>query len=309
MEPYNWLVCGIIPDKNFPLSSDNWFLTHEAGQTLTLRSTQGYTLPVQRGTTSLIASTLVALHKAHIKNDENTPRLNPLPASLPCLLVGDTGDGSGSHELYDALATNILAQQPWDGITFHYLFPHVDGHERVLMACESLSQKPLLVADAGFMYVAKMSGYADFYDVFTPDVGEMAFLADEQAPHPFYTRGFLLARETDIPDLLTRAKTHKNIPKHMIIKGKSDYIVTAGDIVACIDEPCVPAMEAIGGTGDLVTGFVTAALIAQKRMHNINIPQALQEAAQQARQVAQSAQPSPATQVEAILCHALSMHE
>jgi len=45
-----------------------------------------------------------------------------------------------------------------------------------------------LIADAGFMYAAKMSGQASKYDLFTPDVGELAFLADEEAPHLFYTR-------------------------------------------------------------------------------------------------------------------------
>ncbi len=29
-------------------------------------------------------------------------------------------------------------------------------------------------------------------DLFTSDVGELAFLADEEAPHLFYTRGFIL---------------------------------------------------------------------------------------------------------------------
>ena len=53
--------------------------------------------------------------------------------------------------------------------------------------CIRDSPKPTLVADAGFMYVAKMSGYADAYDLFTPEAGELAILADEKAPHPFYT--------------------------------------------------------------------------------------------------------------------------
>jgi ADP-dependent NAD(P)H-hydrate dehydratase / NAD(P)H-hydrate epimerase len=52
-----------------------------------------------------------------------------------------------------------------------------------------MNRRPILIADAGFMYAAKMSGQAACYDFFTPDVGELAFLADEMAPHPFYTRG------------------------------------------------------------------------------------------------------------------------
>ena len=56
---------------------------------------------------------------------------------------------------------------------------------RVLFAVEEMAKRPVLIADAGFMYAAKMSGQSSKYDLFTPDVGELAFLADEEAPHPF----------------------------------------------------------------------------------------------------------------------------
>jgi ADP-dependent NAD(P)H-hydrate dehydratase / NAD(P)H-hydrate epimerase len=60
------------------------------------------------------------------------------------------------------------------------------------------------------MYAAKMSGQAPSYDVFTPDMGELAFLADESAPHPFYTRGFILHEENRAPELIKRAYQHEN---------------------------------------------------------------------------------------------------
>ena len=63
------------------------------------------------------------------------------------------------------------------------------------MALEEWKRRPIVVADAGFMYAAIMSGYAASYVLFTPDVGELAFLADEKAPHPFYTRGYILAED------------------------------------------------------------------------------------------------------------------
>ncbi len=302
-----WLICGIIPEENFSLDLDTWRLSYqpktaEHAQKLTLLSSKGLSLGVQRGTTSLMASVLVALN--NVSQEQH---------SISCLLVGDTGDGVGSRALYEALATKVLQEQKWDGVTFHYLFPDVDGHNRVLMACEALEHKPFLIADAGFMYVAKMSGYADFYDVFTPDVGEMAFLADEHAPHPFYTRGFLLAEERDIPALVQRAKQHKNIAKNLIIKGECDYIVQDGHMVSKVNAPSIASMEAIGGTGDLVTGFVTAAIMTQMAQKTIDeahepldIPKILRDTAQNVRYVAQKAQPTPATQVEEILCCALA---
>ncbi len=302
-----WLICGIIPEENFPLDFDTWHLSCQPsptkqGQELALVSKKGRILSVQRGTTSLMASALTAL-QAMGQEQKN----------ISCLLVGDTGDGVGSRALYEALATKVLQEQKWDGVTFHYLFPDVDGHNRVLMACEALEHKPFLIADAGFMYVAKMSGYADFYDVFTPDVGEMAFLADEHAPHPFYTRGFLLAEEGNIPSLVQRAKEHNNIAKNLIIKGECDYIVQDGHIVSKVDAPSIASMEAIGGTGDLVTGFVTAGIMTQmadqaiaKKHEYLDIPKILHDTAQSVRHVAEKAQPTPATQVAEILCCVLT---
>ena len=82
------------------------------------------------------------------------------------------------------------------------------------------------MADAGYMYVAKMSGYAASYDLFTPDVGELAFLADEKAPHPFYTRGFLLHEEERVPELILRAYHHENAARHLLVKGRCDRVAS-----------------------------------------------------------------------------------
>ena len=86
--------------------------------------------------------------------------------------------------------------------------------------------RPTLVADAGFMYVAKMAGDAPFFDLFTPDAGELAYLADEKAPHPFYTRGFILHEENLIPDLIKRAYRHHNAASYLLVKGVEDFIAS-----------------------------------------------------------------------------------
>ncbi|WP_279042901.1 NAD(P)H-hydrate dehydratase, partial [Bilophila wadsworthia] len=182
------------------------------------------------------------------------------------------------------------------GITFHYLFPDLDGHNRVLMALEEAGPKPVLVADAGFMYVAKMSGYADAYDLFTPDAGELAFLADEKAPHPFYTRGFLLAADEDIPSLVERAYQHGNAARFLLIKGKVDHLVEGGRFLGDVSEPQVAALEPIGGTGDLVTGLVTGLLAGGMEM-----PQACLTAARASRITGLLANPTPATQIAELL--------
>jgi NAD(P)H-hydrate repair Nnr-like enzyme with NAD(P)H-hydrate dehydratase domain len=143
-------------------------------------------------------------------------------------------------------------------LVFHYLQPDVDWHGRVLLAIEHMTRPPVLIADAGFMYAAKMSGQAGRYDCFTPDLGELAFLADEQAPHPFYTRGFILHENNRAEDLIERAYLHDNAARHLLVKGGTDRVVEHGRVVDRIDAPSTPAMEAIGGTGDTLTGLLAA---------------------------------------------------
>jgi NAD(P)H-hydrate repair Nnr-like enzyme with NAD(P)H-hydrate dehydratase domain len=175
------------------------------------------------------------------------------------ILAGDSGKGDGSRQIYRYLVRNPDSLKT-NALVFHYLFPDVDWHGKILMALETVSPKPTLVADAGFMYVAKMSGHASFYDLFTPDVGELAFLADEEAPHPFYTRGFIIHQENNIPALIHRAYSHGNAAKNLLVKANRDYLVVNGQIIETVSEPDVPALEAIGGTGDTLTGIVSALL-------------------------------------------------
>lgn len=303
-----WLICGTVPEASFPLVEGVWALEGKElscsrARTLEVSGTEQSlpVLSVQRGTPALLAATVLTCQTLGVEP----------PVAL---LVGDTGDGEGSRALYRYLAKRLTSasetnasesghrsrkQSSLEGMTFHYLFPDVDGHNRVLMALETLQStgnRPLLVADAGFMYVAKMSGYADVYDLFTPDVGEMAFLADEKAPHPFYTRGFLLAEEDDVPELVRRAYAHGNCARHLLVKGRADYLVRGDAITGTVTEPIVETMEPIGGTGDLVTGLVTGLLAAGMAM----LP-ACERAARTNRIVGQLANPTPATQVAELL--------
>ncbi|MBO4301081.1 MAG: sugar kinase [Desulfovibrio sp.] len=276
-----WLICGTVPDEHFELVHTKWHLDGD-----TLRTEEGSTpeIAVHRGTPALLATAILACTALEVE----------LPEAL---LVGDTGQGKGSRRLYAELA-NGLKGASLSGVTFHYLYPDIDAHNRVLMAMEERDPRPLLVADAGFMYVAKMSGYATSYDMFTPDVGELAFLADEKSPHPFYTRGFLLAEEKDIPRLVARAYGHDNAARCLLIKGSTDHIYLGGTFKGCVTEPSVPAMEAIGGTGDIITGLVTALL-----MRGLALEHAAMAAAHVGRLLAKLVCPTPATQVAELLPH------
>lgn len=283
----SWLICGTVPDNDFPLCMGSW---HVEGELLVPNDVMVCgenavsvpSVPVQRGTPALIASASLAM--------------NELGATPPMvLLVGDCGSSQGSATLYEFLASWLTSSVSEDlaGLTFHYLFPSVDGHNRILMSLEERQWRmPALIADAGFMYAAKMSGYAARYDVFTPDAGELAFLADEKAPHPFYTRGFLLSENNKEDVLSARAWQHGDSARLLLVKGACDLIVEEGREIGRVNDPCIPFMEPVGGTGDLVTGLLTAFAAAGRPLR-----EACFLAAKSARLVGELACPTPATSI------------
>jgi hypothetical protein len=271
-------IVGTIPDHDFPL------VTGEVSLKANGIYIQGRHVPVSRGTPALLA--------AAIKAGDFLGQ--PAPSVF---LVGDIGLGTGSRRLYDHLAQH-LGRSEFGTITFHYLMPNVSWHNRVLSAVEQMARRPTLVADAGSMYAAKMSRKAPAYDLFTPDIGELAFLADEEAPHPLYTRGFILHEEKRIPELIARSYSHDNAARYLLVKGDRDYIASQKGIEATIDHPQVEAMEAIGGTGDTLTGIV-AALISS----GMEIREAAIIAARANRLAGYHAKPTAATQVEEIVSY------
>ncbi|WP_319407696.1 NAD(P)H-hydrate dehydratase [uncultured Desulfosarcina sp.] len=269
-------IVGTVPDADFPLVSGPVHL--EEGRL----AVADRTIEIHRGTPALVGAVLAAGTVLH---------LPPVEAWL----VGDIGRGEGSRRLYAHLE-QALAGFPWTVLVFHYLQPDVDWHNRVLFTVEKILPRPVLIADAGFMYAAKMSGQAESYDLFTPDVGELAFLADEEAPHPFYTRGFILHQEDKVAELIDRTYTNANAARWLLVKGRRDCLADARGIRETVDTPASPAMEAMGGTGDTLTGLASALAAA-----GMPIDRAAILAARANRLAGQLASPTPATQIEAIV--------
>lgn len=269
-------VMGTVPDLDFPLC---YGPVHLEGAQLVLN---GRSIPVQRGTPALLAAACKAAQQL------GGPEIH-------AYLIGDIGLGDGSRRLYRFLVDHLPGMS-FKVVAFHYLQPDVDWHNKVLFAVEAMNPRPLLIADAGFMYAAKMSGQASSYDVFTPDVGELSFLADEIAPHPFYTRGFILHQNGNIPDLVKRAYHHRNAAKTLLVKGKSDLIVNENRVIASVDQPSFDAMEAIGGTGDTVTGLLSVLCTTGRRPSEAALLAALAN-----RWTGYYANPTPATQVTALI--------
>ncbi len=265
-------IVGTAPDLLLPLihGKAHWVENHF--------EIKGHSIAFNRGTSALIGAALKASECIHC------------PETY-VFLVGDIGKGDGSRKLYDFLSQH-LHRFDFKVLTFHYLQPDVDWHNKVLFAVESMQKRPILIADAGFMYAAKMSGQSESYDFFTPDAGELAFLADDLAPHPFYTRGFILHASDNVPDLIRQAYQHQNAARHLLVKGETDYIVHKSQVVQKVDQPSLEAMEAIGGTEDTLTGMLTVLCGAGLELTDAAILASLAN-----RWSGHYADPSPATQV------------
>ena len=269
-------IVGTVPDREFPMVLGEAVLD---GDHVTV---QGHRIPVNRGTPALIAAAI------------KTAQMNG-SGKVFAWLAGDIGPGDGSRRLYKELSENIMLHD-FDVIAFHYLMPDSDWHTKVLFAVQEMKRKPVLIADAGFMYAAKMSGQSSEYDLFTPDAGELAFLADEEAPHPFYTRGFILHDDKNAPNLITRAYENDNASKYLLVKGEKDYIADSSGIISFIENPSEESMEAIGGTGDTLTGIVSALIDS-----GMEIADAATLAAQVNRFAGHFAKPDPSTQITEII--------
>jgi NAD(P)H-hydrate repair Nnr-like enzyme with NAD(P)H-hydrate dehydratase domain len=267
-----FLIIGTIPEKDFPVVFSGYKVD---GSKLVIA---GRNIPINRGTAALAAS-------AWMVSDS-------LSTELPMLLLaGDQGSGEGSIAIYKWLLDNLHELAP-STVVFHYLQPEISYHNRILKSLKEFEKMPVLVADAGYMYSAKMSGHAADYDLFTPDIGEMAFIADEKAPHPFYTRGFLLHEDIDVKEKIERAYKHGNASKALLVKGETDYIASNGRIIETVDSPMVEALEPIGGTGDTITGIVSALINS-----GLNPVEASIKACKINRIAGNNANPTPATQV------------
>lgn len=271
------LVCGTIPQEDISM------ITGEARFDSEMLFIEDKEIPCTQGTAALVSAACVTAK--YFKSAP--PRV---------ILAGDTGRGKNSHALYDYLEKNLNRIQP-DVLLMHYILPVMGLMKKVHAAAMKCSKKPVLMADASSMYAAKAAGLGPQFDVFTPDISEIAFLADPDAIHPAYISHHLFNTDASrVPDLIAAACRQKSAAKLLIVKGSTDYIVEDGEIVCTVSEPDIPALEAIGGTGDTISGMTGA-------MIDAGLPRvkAAIGAAQANRRAGQAIQATPATKIRSII--------
>jgi NAD(P)H-hydrate repair Nnr-like enzyme with NAD(P)H-hydrate dehydratase domain len=271
------LIAGTIPDEGLPLTvgdvsiEDGYLVAH------------GYRFSCMQGTGAMISAAVAVTD--YLKLDR--PQV---------VIAGDIGKGEGSRAIYEHLIQNIRALSP-RVLALHYWLPDMALTRRLCQAVDNCESRPVLVADAASMYSAKAAGLASCFDIFTPDATEMAFLADASATHPAYIARHLFDNDiTKTPDLAAIAYRNRGAARLLLVKGAIDYVIRDGEILETVDEPDVPELEAIGGTGDTITGLVSAFAYAGLELHEAAIV-----AAKANRMAGKLAQPTPATKVSEIV--------
>jgi NAD(P)H-hydrate repair Nnr-like enzyme with NAD(P)H-hydrate dehydratase domain len=271
------LIAGTVPIRDMPLIMGEVAFD---GDYLMVDSRR---IPCTQGTGAMVSAALATT--SHLGID--TPQ---------SLLVGDIGEGKGSRELYQYLIDHIAELLP-DVLALHYWLPDMSQTRQLCAAIEKCGKRPVMIADAASMYSAKAAGLAEAFDIFTPDATEIGFLADPEATHPAYIARHLF--ETDIshtPELARAAYDNHGAAKLLLVKGSTDYIIRDGEVLAMVTEPDVPILEPIGGTGDTITGIVSALAYAELEPHEAAII-----AARANRMAGKYAQVTPATKVRQII--------
>jgi NAD(P)H-hydrate repair Nnr-like enzyme with NAD(P)H-hydrate dehydratase domain len=273
------LIAGTVPIKDLPLTVAE---VRADGEFLLIG---GHHIPATQGTGAMISAALVTTDYL---------KLEPPQA----LIAGDVGRGEGSLAIYEYLIRRVGELSP-TVLVLHYCLPDITLMRRLCQAIKGCAPKPCMIADAGSMYAAKAAGLAAEFDIFTPDATEIAFLADREATHPAYiSRHLISTKDIQVPKLAVDAYRYRNASKLLLVKGAIDYIIRDGDIMATVAEPSVPELEAIGGTGDTITGLVSAFVYAGLELHEAAII-----AARANRTAGEFASVTPATRIGQIINH------
>ncbi len=209
----------------------------------------GVPVPSSQGTSAMLGA--AAQVSAHLG----------IPAPV-ALVGGDIGRGDGTRAVFHRLEDAVRRYEP-DVIAFHYMQPIMALMRDAVERLSRLVPDAALVADAGGMYAAKATGLASRFELMTPDVGEAGFLADPNVTHPAYVSHHLFGTEAYDPVEIARLAFERGgSARVLIIKGARDAVVSQGQVIEWIEEPDVPELEAIGGTGDTITGLASAFLAA-----------------------------------------------
>ncbi len=236
------VVAGTVPIKDLPLTKGP--CRYEKGK-LTIGDTTLEGKYVTLGTSAMASAATIVCQALKIE-----------PPYM--VTIGDTGMGDGTVKILNYLAEELHNLKP-TVLTLHYLLPTKEPFKKLIEAVDALNPRPFFIADAGALLNAKAIGLSKKFDLFTPDPGELSFLADKDAAHPAYVQYAIFKVDNmEIARLTKEAYEHGDTPEYLLVKAATDHISKGGEVKGVVKEPLVPALEPIGGTGDTITGIVSA---------------------------------------------------
>ena len=125
------ILSGTVPKQGLPLLVGEGRLTPDG------LMVDGHVLEQNRGTAAMMTTVTVVCKEYNLRP--------PL-----CVVAGDIGTRDGSNKIYEYLIEHIAELNPL-GITSHYIMPDIRKNNKLIKAIQHLKQKPVLIADAGFM--------------------------------------------------------------------------------------------------------------------------------------------------------------
>ena len=276
------VLVGTIPIEDMPLTHGN---CKYDGNKLTIGDYVLENEYVTIGTAAMISAASATCQALGIKEPY-------------AVTIGDTGMGAGSFKMFEFLNKEVVNLKP-KVLTIHYILPSREQIIELVDTVNNMKEKPFFIADAGALLSAKAIKLSRKFDLFTPDPGELSFLADPDAAHPAYVQHFIFeVDDTDIARLSKEAYDNEDTPRYVLVKAAVDHIVVDGEVVGVIKEPLIPALEAIGGTGDTITGIVSALIYS-----GLEPADACIKAAQINRFMGELASPTPATGIAKLINH------
>ena len=274
------LLAGTIPIENMPLTYGACRYDDKKLIIGDYVLTDEY---VTLGTATMISAASVTCQALGIKEPQ-------------AVVSGDIGKGEGSLKIFRFLTDEVAKLKP-KVLTIHYILPAREQFIELVNTVDKMEEKPFFIADAGALLNAKAVGLSKKFDLFTPDPGELSFLADPDAAHPAYVRHFIFDVDTtEVMRLGKEAWEHGDTPRYLLVKSATDHIFVEGKVVGVIKEPFIPALEPIGGTGDTITGIVSALIYS-----GIEPAEACIKAAKINRQMGALSNPTPATRIAQLI--------
>ncbi|GAI39624.1 unnamed protein product, partial [marine sediment metagenome] len=138
------LLAGTVPLNDLPLIVDEVRAEEE------FLIADGHRIPCTQGTGAMVSAALAVTEYLKLESPQ-------------IVVAGDVGQGKGSRAIYEYLIQK-MPELSAEVLTLHYCLPDMALMRRLCGSVAECNRKPVMIADAASMYVAKAVGLASQFD-------------------------------------------------------------------------------------------------------------------------------------------------